>query len=122
VVHNGVYYLSVGHVVTPGNGLFLTSEQTTGAAGYNYTGLRHWSMGASVAYNRAHSFGNIVGNYGNVSGTLNLSRQLAHNFHAIMSFSGNRYISNNFNNYNRVIYQTRIGIGWSPGDIPLRVW
>ena len=83
---------------------------------------RRWSLGASAIYNRAHSFGNIIGNYGNVSGNLNVSRQLVHSFHAFMSFSANRYLSNTFSQYNREIYQARIGIGWSPGDIPLRVW
>ena len=27
-----------------------------------------------------------------------------------------------FSKYNRPIYDLRIGFGWTPGDVPLRVW
>ena len=121
-VHEGVFYLTAGRLVTPGNGLFLTSEQTTVAGGYNYTGLRRWSFGLTAVYNDGTSVGNISGKYGNEGGTLNVSRQIAHNFHFVMSFAGNRYFSQTFTQYNRPIYDVRIGFGWSPGDIPLRVW
>lgn len=121
-VHNGIIYLTGGHLVVPGNGLFLTSAQTTGALGYNYTGIRRWSFGVSAIYNKASSFGNIIGSYGNEGGVINASRQIARSFHAVFSFAGNRYISSTFTQYNRPIYAVRIGVGWSPGNIPLRVW
>src|SRR5215469_5841403 len=122
LVPNGFFYATGGHMVIPGNGLFLTSEATTGALGYNYTGLRRWSFGVTAIYNRAYSFGNIVGNYGSGGGTLNASRQIVRNFHMVMSVTGNRYFSNTFTQYNRPIYAFRFGVGWSPGDIPRRVW
>lgn len=122
MVHNGLFYVSGGHLVTPGNGLFLTSEATQATGGYNYTGLRRWSFSLNAIYNRANSFGNIVGNYGNEGGSLNASRQIVRNFHMVMSFSGNRYFSSTFEQYNRPVYAVRFGVGWSPGDIPLRVW
>lgn len=121
-VHNGLVYISGGHLVTPGNGLFLTSVQTTGVLGYNYTGLRRWSFSLTGIYNKATSFSNIGGNYGNFGGSINASRQIARNFHMVMSFTTNKYTSTTFAQYNRPIYQARIGFGWSPGDIPLRVW
>jgi hypothetical protein len=121
-VHDGLFYISGGHLVTPGNGLFLTSQQTTFAGGYNYTGLRRWSFSLTGVYNNALSIGNISGTYGNEGGYLNASRQIAHNFHVVVAFAGNRYFSNTFAQYNRPIYEVRMGFGWSPGDIPLRVW
>lgn len=36
----GVAYVSGGHTVVPGNGLFLTSYATTLLGGYTYTGIR----------------------------------------------------------------------------------
>ncbi len=121
-VHNGIVYVSGGHLIVPGNGLFLTSSQTSAAMGYNYTGLRRWSFSVTGIYNRANSFGNIVGNYGNEGGTINASREIARSFHAVFAVSGNRYFSQTFSGYNRPIYEARIGFGWSPGAIPLRVW
>ncbi len=36
------------HMLTPGNGLFLTSTSTNAGVGYNYTGLRHWAISAGA--------------------------------------------------------------------------
>jgi hypothetical protein len=118
----GVAYVSGGRGVTPGNGLFLTSVTETAMAGYNYTGLRQWSLGVSAAYTRADSIGNVSGTYGGISGTVSASRQIMRNVHAIASFSVRQYTSPDFSLYNRIIYNVRVGVGYSPGDVPLRIW
>jgi hypothetical protein len=120
--HNGVAFLSAGRQVIPGNGLFLTSTSTGGAAGYNFTGLRKWSFGSTVDYSRMQSLGNVVGRYNNTSVGFTASRQIARTMHALASFSMRRYSSPDFSQYNRPIYDARIGFGWTPGDVPLRVW
>jgi hypothetical protein len=120
--HRGVAYISGGHMVVPGNGLFLTSTQTTLAAGYTYTGLRRWSFNASGEYNRANSMANVVGNYGQKGGTFTVSRELTRSVHAILSFYGREYTSATFAKYNRPVYETRIGLGFAPGEVPLRIW
>jgi hypothetical protein len=118
----GVAYLSIGRGVTPGNGLFLTSITDTVIAGYNYTGLRRWSLGVSASYSRADSIGNVLGTYGGTNGTLSASRQIVHNVHGVVSFGARQYSSASFSLYNRLIYDMRVGVGYSPGDIPLRIW
>ncbi len=42
--------------------------------------------------------------------------------HALVSFSARKYTSANFSLYNRLIYDVRVGVGYSPGDVPLRIW
>jgi hypothetical protein len=118
----GVAYISAARGVTPGNGLFLTSVTDTAMAGYDYTGLRRWSFSASAAYNRADSIANVLGTYGGATGTLSASRQIARNVHGIVSVSARKYSSVDFSLYNRFIYDVRVGVGFSPGDIPLRIW
>ena len=108
--------------MTPGNGLFLTSVMNTAMGGYNYTGVRRWSLGASVGYSKADSTGNVLGNYGGTNGTLSASRQIVRNLHGILSFSVRQYSSGTFSLYNRLIYGVRVGLGYSPGDVPLRIW
>ena len=119
---HGVAYLSGGHTVTPGNGLFLTSAATSFDLGYNYNGLRRWSLGASASYSYANSVANIIGNYRTASATLVASRQLGRSMHAILNVSGRKYDSGTFSGYNRIIYEARLGFGFAPGDVPLRVW
>jgi hypothetical protein len=118
----GVAYISGGRGVTPGNGLFLTSVMDTAMAGYNYTGLRRWSFGVAAGYQRANSIGNVIGTYGGPTGTVTASRQIIRNVHGIASFSARQYSSASFALYNRLIYDARIGVGYSPGDVPLRIW
>lgn len=119
--HTGVLYLSGGRAVTPGNGLFLTSASTTVSGGYTYTGLRKWSFGSSVNYNRSTTIG-TVGSYGNTGGAVNASRQLVKSLHLVAAFTANRYESPQYSMYNRLIYDVRFGFGWAPGNVPLRLW
>jgi len=119
---SGVAYLSGGRGVTPGNGLFLTSITNTVTAGYNYTGLRRWSLGASVNYSSSSSIGNVLGSYGGVSGALSASRQIMRNVHGVVNVNARQYSSGDFSRYNRLIYDVRVGVGYSPGAIPLRIW
>ena len=118
----GVAYLGVSHMIMPGNGLFLTSTVTSATAGYNYTWKRRWSFGTSVQYSRAESIGNIMGAYGGVSGSVNAARQIWRYLHLTSSFAARSYSSPDYSRYNRVIYSAFLGLGFSPGDVPLRIW
>ena len=118
----GVLFLNGGRAVTPGNGLFLTSTSNTVAAGYNYTALRHWSASATSSYNRSTSLGNYLGDYGNISVGINISRQVARYTHGMLTLAANKYRSPDFRNYNKWAYSVRLGLGFSPGDIPMRLW
>ena len=118
----GVAYIAGGHTVTPGNGLFLTTAMTEGTAGYTYTGLRHWSFNSQLAYTNGNSIGNVYGRYTGFTGTVSASRQISRAVHAIVSFDGRNYGSHDFSLYNRTIWDVRVGIGFAPGDVPIRLW
>jgi hypothetical protein len=118
----GVAFVSGGHTVAPGNGLFLTSISSAIAGGYTYTGLRRWSFSAQSAYTNSKSIGNVIANYGGTSAGASVSRQIGRYVHAVASFDARQYESPTFSQYNRLIYDTRIGLGFTPGDIPLRLW
>ncbi len=119
---NGVFSASASHGVDPGNGLFLTSEATNVSLSYVYTGLRKWSFGANITDTMSKSIGNVYGNYNTESASLNMSRQLSHHFHFVMGVSSFRYTSGDFAKYNKWFYSANAGFGWSPGDVPLRIW
>jgi len=121
-VQNGVFYVAGGRTVTPGNGLFLTSKMTSVMAGYAYTGLRRWSFNSEVTAGLGKSIGNVIGDYNTYAGTITVSRRIGGAWSTITSFSARYYNSSDFTNYNRTIYTARVGIGFSPGDVPLRVW
>jgi hypothetical protein len=118
----GVAFATVGQTVTPGNGLFLTSKNLMVSSGYSYTGLRRWSFGSSGFYNASFSMANVQGQYGSYGGTISMSRQIGRWMHAVVQYSARQYMSSDFIKYDRLIHQMRIGFGFTPGDVPLRVW
>jgi len=118
----GVASLSSAYSVTPGNGLFLTSTALRATAGYSYTGLKRWSLGATATYTRADSISNVVGTYGDVSGNLSVARQISHFVHLTFTVRAMQYESASFGGYNRLTYSANLGLAIAPGDIPLRVW
>jgi len=120
--HRGVFYLTGGRAIMPGNGLFLTTEMTTGATGYTYTGLRKWSFTGQGLYERGTSLGNILGVYGDYSGGLAMSREIVKSLHFIAGAEARHYNSPSFTQYNRTIYDAHIGLGFAPGSVPLRLW
>jgi hypothetical protein len=119
---HGVAYLSGGRIMTPGNGLFLTSRAYNGAAGYSYTGLRRWGFSLLAGYDRSESIGNILGEYADASAGLQTSRQISHVVHMVAGVTARKYQSSSFTGYNRVIWDARVGITFSPRDVPLRIW
>lgn len=122
VFRQGVFYLTAGRGVSPGNGLFTTSYTDTVSGGYTYTGVRRWSLNAWSSYMRAKSVGDFNGIYSTITGGVTVSRQIARSVHMIFGYDASTYDSPTFQNYNRVIQQARFGIGFSPGDVPLRIW
>jgi len=118
----GVAYGTVSSTVTPGNGLFLTSKVLMYSGGYTYTGLRRWSFAAAVVDSRGASISNVIGAYDSLSGTVTLSRQIGGSFHFVTSYALRKYSSPNFDQYNRVVNEARVGVGFTPGDVPLRIW
>lgn len=118
----GVAFISGGYTVVPGNGLFLTSKMATASVGYTYTGLRRWSFRLQADGFRGTSVGNVLGNYNNYDGGLTVSRRISGIVNGLFSFNARKYSSPMFTLYNRVFYDARIGLGFSPGDVPLRMW
>jgi hypothetical protein len=118
----GVLYVSGGETIVPGNGLFLTSRATTGRAGYTYTGLRVWSLSAFMNYTAAKSIANVVGGYSTLAASISAGRQLVKSISLNLAVTAQSYSSGTFANYNRPIYGFSLGLGWTPGEIPLRFW
>lgn len=118
----GLAYVSVGHSVTPGNGLFDTSLVYTVTAGYAYTGLRRWSLNTQFLYSNAEAIGLIPGRYSSVTGNFVVSRRVMRGFSMQAQYSARQYSSGTYAGYNRLINEASAGLTWSPGEVPLRLW
>ena len=79
-------------------------------------------MSALSGYDKSRSVGNFLGNYSDVTGGFAASRQVARAVHFVFGYNVRKYSSPNFTNYNRPIQEGHVGFGFTPGDVPLRVW
>jgi hypothetical protein len=122
VIPHGVLFASGGHSVIPGNGLFLTSKSSNIFGGYSYTGLKRWSVNTGVSYSRSDSVSNVLGVYSSVVISAGVSRQIMRSTHLVFSANAHKYDSPDFKNYNRWAYGINLGLGFTPGDIPIRMW
>ncbi len=122
VVPRGTVFVYASNGLNPGNGLFLTSTSTTAGVGYNYTGLRRWALSAGAEYNTSTSYGNVYGQYGGYTANVSASRQVAPMTHGVFTFYARKYDSGDFQNYNKWSYGVNLGLSFSPGDIPVRLW
>jgi hypothetical protein len=121
-IPRGVIFVMGGHSVIPGNGLFLTSTSTNLGAGYTYTGLKRWGVNTAVNYSNSNSIGNVTGNYGGTTISAAASRQIMNSTHFIFGLNVHQYQSGDFTNYNRWAYTVHVGLGFTPGDVPIRLW
>ena len=64
----------------------------------------------------------MYGQYGSYSANLSASRQIVKMTHGVLSFFLRRYDSGDFQNYNKWSYGVNLGVSFSPGDIPVRLW
>jgi hypothetical protein len=121
-VSKGILYATGGYGVTPGNGLFLTSYALRGQVGYTYTGVRFWSFTAGAGADRSEATGSLSGHYQTVTSEVSASRQFGRTIHLVAQAHMGRYSSPDYVAYNRSIYDIRVGIGFSPGNLPFRLW
>jgi hypothetical protein len=122
VVNKGMLFAGASRSISAGNGLFLTSKATGVFGGYTYTGLRRWSFSTDFSSNMNQSLGNIIGDYRDFGAALRTSHQIGHALYTFAAFSTRWYGSASFAGYNRSIYDARVGVGYAPGDVPLRPW
>jgi hypothetical protein len=84
--------------------------------------MRRWSISAGATYDNSTSQGNVIGSYGGYSANLSASRQVARMTHGVCSFIARKYTSGDFKNYNKWAYSVNLGLSFTPGDIPVRLW
>jgi len=53
---------------------------------------------------------------------LTASRQVYRYTHGVMNFYARKYTSGDFKNYNKWAYGVTLGLSFTPGDIPVRLW
>jgi hypothetical protein len=108
--------------ISPGNGVYLTSRQTSVAGSYSYVGLRRWTMGVSCAFAELSSIGQAgLGKYDNYQGGVGATYRLGRDMHVQFRYDYRHYTAND-SFYMKDSQRVSVGFAWSPGEVPLAIW
>jgi len=107
--------------ITPGNGIYLTSQQKDGGASLAYSGVRNWSFGLTGGYSRLNGLGQGLQPYSTINGGANATYRITRGLHALLRFDA-RDQQIDVVGYKHTGYRASIGLAFSPGDLPLSLW
>lgn len=107
--------------VTPGNGIYLTSRQTAGTAGYSYTSAHRFTAALNVSYNHLSTLGQSLPAYTNLQGGGGLTYRLLRDTHLELRYDYRHYTTQNLL-YEKDSNRVTVGLAFSPGAPPLAIW
>jgi len=109
--------------VTPGNGVLLTSREQNATSSFTYTGIRKLNIGFNGGYSTYSSLAQNIGKYSGYLGGGGLTYNLTRSVHVVTRYDYRHYgVGQQQGAFLRNTYRASIGLGFSPGDIPLSLW
>jgi hypothetical protein len=111
--------------VTPGNGLYLTSRQTSGAVAYSYIATRTLQARFNAGYDQLSALGEVVGQalgkYSNLQGGIQVLYKLTSNMYLDVRYDYRHYTTGAAileDDSNRM----SVGVAFSLGETSLGTW
>ena len=109
--------------ISPGNGIYLTSRQTTTGVQVSHTAERVWNFGVNVNYTKYGSLTRSLQQYKSILIGGGVTRQLNYlHAHAFLRADHRHFDQGDLTALNRDGYRISVGLGFSPGAIPLSLW
>ena len=102
--------------VTPGNGYYFTSRQTSGTIGYSYIAGKIWELRGNAAFNELSALGQALGKYINMQTGVEVFYNLTRAAHLDVRYDYRHYTTENVilqKDSNRV----SLGLAFSLGDL-----
>ena len=107
--------------VTPGNGLYLTSRQTSGAVAYSYIATRALQARVKAGYSQLSALGQALGKYSSLQGGIQLLYKLTGDTYLDVRYDYRHYTTGDAileNDSNRV----SLGVAFSLGETSQVAW
>jgi hypothetical protein len=108
-------------MVTPGNGVYLTSGSETESVNYSYVGFKRLNIGLSAGSTSYTALAQTLGKYRNYHAGGGFTYRLIRNLSLVQRTDGRKYQIGG-TGFNRTGYRVSLGLAWSHGDIPLALW
>lgn len=110
-----------GQMVTPGNGVYLTSKTQNANASYSYSGIRKANLFVGGGYNTLSTIGPGVPPFRGGTGGAGLTYTLPYSLHLVARYDY-RYQAIENLIYKHTGYRATLGVTFSPGKVPLSLW
>src|ERR1700733_483522 len=107
--------------VTPGNGLYLTSRQDSGAVAYSYVATRTLQVRANAGYSQVSALGQALGKYSNLQGGIQVLYKLTGDTYLDVRYDYRHYTTGDAileKDSNRV----SLGVAFSLGETSPVAW
>lgn len=118
----GLLTFDYSSTITPGNGLYLTSRQTSGAVAYSVIATRALQTRWNASYNQLSALGQALGRYSNLEGGIQVLYKLAGDAYLDVRYDYRHYTTHYLtgdalleNDSNRV----SLGVAFSLGETSL---
>ncbi len=120
-VRNGSATLEYSRGVTPGNGLYLTSQRDSAGAHAEYNGIHRYAIAFGAGRDALTSLGTALGHYTSYYGRAGVVRNLKKSVQTDGHVEFRRY-SIDSSRFQRNQVRVSIGFTFSPSERPLSVW
>lgn len=114
-------HLTASSGANPGNGVYLTSRETTATLGYSYTGLKRLTAAAIANYSELSTLGQSLGKFKNYQGGLGATYKIVNAVHMELRYDYRHYTTQN-NLFRKNSQRISLGLAFSPGEKPLPIW
>jgi hypothetical protein len=118
---SGSLTFEYSNTVTPGNGLYLTSRQTSGAVAYSYIATRALQACVKAGYNQLSALGQALGKYSSLQGGIQVLYKLTGDTYLDVRYDYRHYTTGDAileNDSNRV----SLGVAFSLGETSPVAW
>lgn len=121
VFGRSIFSLSAGTGFSPGNGLYLASKSRSVGLSYSYASRRRVNVGLWAGYGSYSSIARDIGKYESFYGGAGFNYRLLEWLH-LSSHYGARRNEADESRFRRVDHRVQLGLAFSPGEFPLRLW
>ncbi len=107
--------------ITPGNGLYLTSQREGIYGNIDYDGFRSWNLGIGAGRDSLSSLSQTLGQFRSYVGRATLGHRLGRVLTGTTAFEFRRYNIQGVN-FLRDQFRITVGVTYNPGERPLSIW
>jgi len=107
-----------GRTVSPGNGVFLTSQQESYGTSFSYTGFRRWSLSGEFGVNEMSSIGQGLLPLTQTGGGATISYNMGKGFNLNAAYT-RRHQDLQATSFQRDSSRISLSIFFSPGTVPI---